>query len=120
MGYLGMTLLAAKGAFNLERLHINCSLGYFHSWAWRNSNRAQPLPKRVARKVYRDCYPWLEAVGVHRATNPEGELNEMHAGIDILEINERNFGPDTVSEKEREETHREYRKELRKLVRFAM
>ncbi|KAF2191767.1 hypothetical protein K469DRAFT_746204 [Zopfia rhizophila CBS 207.26] len=66
MGFAAMAMLAAKGATNINRLHINCEIGRFWSYCWREKARQQKVPKRVARKVYRECYLWLEAVGMKK------------------------------------------------------
>lgn len=86
-GYMAMAMLAAKGVTNLEVLKINCSIGWFHSWSrWRRGGnpREIPIPKRVARKLYRDCHPWLEAMGT--------ASGDYLRGVEILQLQgEDNF-----------------------------
>jgi hypothetical protein len=92
MGYLGMSMLAAKGAVNLERFSLNCSLGYFDSYSYRRRVKDDSIPKRIARKVYRDCYPWLDAVAAHRLDDGEtGNMDEMYAGIETIMVGKANF-----------------------------
>jgi hypothetical protein len=63
-GYSAISMLGAKGVTNLTRLFINCSMGWFENRGWYRSKREQtPTPKKVARKVYRDCHLWLEVMG---------------------------------------------------------
>jgi hypothetical protein len=119
INFPAMSALAASGAVNLERLELDCALGYFHSYGWR-TGRTTPVPLRVARKVYRDCYPWMQAMA--RAKG------DMYAAVDILEISGENFrdrmgarvGTDADLEawdRQAEEEKAKYKKELKKLIR---
>ncbi|KAF2472720.1 uncharacterized protein BDR25DRAFT_341597 [Lindgomyces ingoldianus] len=104
-GFSAMAMLAAKGATELETMHINCSIGHFWSYSWRDKSREQKVPKRVARKVYRECYLWLEAVG-----RAKGDLR---AGVEVLRLCETNFeGWDTGVE----DGVRMYKEELGRLL----
>jgi hypothetical protein len=84
INYPAMSLLAI--ATNLEKLNIACSVGYFRYYGgWRYSRgKTTECAVRVARKVYRDCHPWLEAVGRTRG--------DITAGIGMIAIDEeQNF-----------------------------
>lgn len=70
-GYGAMAMLAAKGVTELQSLYINCMMGYF---GYRTD-----VSLMVAKKVYRDCHVWIEAVGAS-----SGQRNKA---VDILEIN---------------------------------
>jgi len=78
-----MALLAARGGTNLTRLNLDCSLGYFHTWSYRPRAKTTPISKRVARKIFRDCYHWLVAVGEAKG--------DPYAGLDVLKIRQSNF-----------------------------
>ncbi|ORY18937.1 hypothetical protein BCR34DRAFT_258853 [Clohesyomyces aquaticus] len=81
--FAAMAVLAAKGATNLEGFHIENRIGWFSTgWSSRTAEREQKIPKRVARQVYRDCYPWLEAVMAAKGAD---------FAIDVLGISEENF-----------------------------
>lgn len=103
-GYTAMSMLAAKGVTNLESLYINCTLGWFRNYSY-SSRELAPLPKRVAKKAYRDCHLWLEAVGVAHG--------DMYKGVNVLRVNPEylNYGP---SEEEDTEV---FQKELKRLLR---
>ncbi|KAF2871025.1 hypothetical protein BDV95DRAFT_52681 [Massariosphaeria phaeospora] len=114
-GFAAFAMLAAKGATQLLSLRIDCALGYFHTWsAWRRRggiDRQQPVPKRVARKVFRDACVWLDAMGAR--------------GVEVLAVAEQNFESwmgqripnDGIGEEEWWERGQEmYRAELRKLM----
>lgn len=91
-------------ATGLRRLNIACSIGYFSSYGWRTGKR-QEIAHRVARKVFRDCYPFLEAIG--RAKG------DIAAAVELVEIDERNFSSAS------EDTEKElalFQKELRRLL----
>jgi hypothetical protein len=79
INFPAMTLLA--GATNLECLDIDCRLGYFSS-SW-GTGKKQLVAHRVARKTFRDCYPWLEAIGKAKG--------KTDAGVEIIRIDEENF-----------------------------
>jgi hypothetical protein len=78
-----MSILAI--ATNLEKLNIACSVGYFRYYGWRQSRgKSTECAVRVARKVFRDCHPWLEAVGLAKG--------DITAGIEMITIDEdQNF-----------------------------
>ena len=80
INFPAMTLLAY--ASDLRRLNIACAVGYFYSYSWRTGG-SKPVGHRVARKIFRDCYPWLEAVG-----RAKGKLD---AAVEVLEISDANF-----------------------------
>lgn len=115
-GYAAMAMLAAKGVTELETLHINCTMGYFHSYSWRNSRKEQAIPKRVARKVYRECYDWLEVMG--------GTHGDYARGVEVLRVRDDNLEGWLNSDKSGNGTQDEkmeaglkmYRKELLRLV----
>jgi hypothetical protein len=116
MGFTAMTMLAAKGVTNLKKLQISCAVGNF--WSWRqDEERARKVPKRVARKIYRDCFLWLETVG--RAKLLEGA--SRWAGIDALEISEKNYREALQAGKPvkdvLEEADSMFKKELKRLLR---
>ncbi|KAF2704989.1 hypothetical protein K504DRAFT_494372 [Pleomassaria siparia CBS 279.74] len=121
--FTAMAILAAKGVTDLETLSISCEIGWFSSWS-RNDNRCTPVPKRVARKVYRDCFLWLEAVG--RESLLKGE--SRWKGVDALVISEDNMGisrrrhapPGETAKEAQEELNKAdemFRKELKRLLR---
>ncbi|KAF2673956.1 hypothetical protein BT63DRAFT_422063 [Microthyrium microscopicum] len=119
--YLAFTLLAAKGVTNLETLSLNCSLGYFYSYSWRSTGKSTAIPKRVARQVYRHCYPWLEAVAADRMAKSD-DPEALYAGVNILQIHANNLkeGQSYGAKLELKDVKDEvemYRKELKKLMR---
>jgi hypothetical protein len=120
MGFTAMTMLAAKGVTNLEKVSISCPIGSFWSWRRSNEEQANKVPKRVARKVYRDCFLWLETVG--RAKLLEG--TSRWAGIDVLEISAENYREALVPGQSEEDAWEEadiiFRKELKRLLRPAL
>lgn len=98
---------------NLERLNIACTIRYFSHYSWRTGKTVE-ISVRIARHVFRDCYPWFESVG--RAKG------DIFAGIDLLELSEANFGEavrvaDAAGRAEEMEKQLGiYRKELRRLL----
>lgn len=91
MGFTAMSLLAAKGAVNIKLLHLNCRIGWF---GLSHSRRDPPtekaiadMLKRVGRKVFRDVYPWLDAV---MASQPKvkGGVGKV---IERISIGKENF-----------------------------
>lgn len=103
-----MTLLAS--ATNLELLDIDCALGYFSSSYGRPK---LSVPIRVARKAFRDCYPWLEAIGKVKG--------KADAAIDMIRIHPSNFGyhysrPIDMEEADLRENLESFQKELRRLL----
>ncbi|KAJ4349842.1 uncharacterized protein N0V89_008461 [Didymosphaeria variabile] len=108
-GYNAMAMLAAKGVTNLTSLFINCSMGYFRSYSWRNNRRETAVPKRIARKVYRDCHLWLEIMG-----STHGDL---YKGIEVLKLSGAMFDSETSWNEVEEEDKTVYKKELQRLLR---
>ena len=116
INFPAMTLLAS--AMHLERLIIDCSIGYFSSYAWRGG-KSQELANRVARKVFRDCYPLLEA-----KVRSKGRID---AGVDLVTLADRNFigggwrqsGVEPGEDERRmmDENTEMYRAELQRLLR---
>lgn len=92
-------------ATGLRRLNIACSIGYFSSYSWRGG-RKQEISARVARKVFRDCYPFLEAFG--RAKG------DAAAGVELVEIDKDNF---SHSNHAVEQDMESFRNELSRLLR---
>jgi hypothetical protein len=78
-----MTLLAARGATNLTRLSLDCNLGYYVTWSHQRRGKTIPIAKRVARKIFRDCYHWLVAVGEAKG--------DPYAALDVLKVRQSNF-----------------------------
>jgi hypothetical protein len=108
INFPAMTLLAT--ATNLEVLDMDCALGYFSSYYGRQK---QSIPNRVARKTFRDCYPWLEAIGKAKG--------KPDAAIDMVRIHESNFRRhysrgNALEETNMEENLEGFRKELRRLL----
>ncbi|KAF2734099.1 hypothetical protein EJ04DRAFT_494072 [Polyplosphaeria fusca] len=107
-GYRGMhkaynhaSFAALAAATNLEKLKIETTI----SWGRE--------PKWVARQIYRDGFPWLEAVGVAKG--------EYDAAVDLIELTEDNFSGrswrrPTQSTHTLEENMAEFKIELRKLL----
>lgn len=77
INFPAMTLLAS--ATNLELLDIDCAMGYFSSYG----RMKLTAPVRAARKAFRDCYPWFEAIGKVKG-RPE-------AAIDMIKVHSSNF-----------------------------
>ncbi|KAF2416196.1 hypothetical protein EJ08DRAFT_703714 [Tothia fuscella] len=69
-------------ATNLERLNIACAVGYFRHYGWR-TGKSVAIALKVARKIYRDCYPWLESIGRTK--------KDVTAGVALLEVSVDNF-----------------------------
>ncbi|KAL5407905.1 hypothetical protein PMIN06_007052 [Paraphaeosphaeria minitans] len=115
-GHNALAMLAAKGVTDLTSLFVNCSMGYFINrshydfHARLGKRRATPTPKKIARKVYRDCHLWLEAMG-----SAHGSL---YKGAEVLQLSGEMFwrGGGTWAEVE-EEDKVMYKKELRRLLR---
>jgi hypothetical protein len=108
INFPAMTLLAS--ATNLELLDIDCAFGYFSSYYGR---KKQSIPNRVARKAFRDCYPWFEAIGK--------EKGKADAAVEMIQIHESNFGRNysrgnDVEEPEMDENLEGFRQELRRLL----
>jgi len=112
MPFVAMTLLAARGATNIEKMHLNCSVGWFDSWRSRRipGKEAESKAKKVARRIYRDCFPWLEAVGIAKMR----EGGSKWAGVEALQLEERNFENEGM-----EDEIAAFVKELKRLLRPA-
>lgn len=115
VNYPAMALLAAAGVVNLERLNLDCKLNYFWSWGYQQGREDdKPIARRVARKVYRDCYPWLYAVGIAKG--------DIYGALEVLRISDNNFGASTRREDDEDrekclEVAREtFESELKKLI----
>lgn len=117
-GFLAVSILAAKGCVNLESLKVAGSLGSFYMNRWTAEQRSVPMQERVARRVYREFYPWLEAVG--RASG------SMYKGLDVLDIGyatwnrtSANRKPNSGKNQEEEQAALKaaYIKSLKKLIR---
>ncbi|OAG08068.1 uncharacterized protein CC84DRAFT_1203551 [Paraphaeosphaeria sporulosa] len=117
-GYNSIAMLAAKGVTSLTSLFINCSMGYFINRSYygyyaglgRKQRKDTPTPKRIARKVYRDCHLWLEAMGaVH---------GDFYKGVEVLQLSGEMFlrGGGTWAEVGKEDKAI-YKKELQRLLR---
>lgn len=110
INFPAMTLLAS--ATNLELLDIDCAMGYFLSYGRMKFT----APTRAARKAFRDCYPWFEAIGKVKG-RPD-------AAIDFIKVHPSNFamgsyytrGSDEDKEKLRENLAG-FQTELRRLLR---
>jgi len=115
-----MTLLAAKGATNIEKMYINCEVGYFGIYPrWGRSNRKysedEPL-KRAGRKVFRDCYSWLDAM----KANDFGE-NGLDSGICAIQLSGKNFRDWFINRQEEkheavQKANETMKKEIRRLM----
>lgn len=111
INFPAMALLAQTT--NLERLDIASPIGYFSYHSWRTGKPVE-IAIKVARHVFRDCYPWLESVG--RAKG------DIFAAIYLLELSEQNFEQALCTtdaagrEKELEKQLEIYRKELERLL----
>lgn len=119
MGYLGLALLAAKEAINIEKIEIKCMMGNHGAWRWRNVSQAHAASKSIARRIYRECYPWFDfaighGLGGHETEDPVPSI------INMIKIDECNFREVPDYKKDSEEIQRVYRKELRKLIRSGM
>lgn len=108
-------MLAAKRCMNLQSLVISGSLGWFHDYAWRRPDRAREIYDRVASKVYKDFYPWLETLGRAKGN--------MYEGLKVLDIGDANWQnsrtKSNVEEWKLEEASFKaaYEKSLKKLIR---
>lgn len=58
-------------ATNLEKFHIDTSIGWYRQ------------PKNAAQQIYRDAFPWLEAVG-HAKGKFDAALDVLHVADHIL------------------------------------
>ena len=103
LNHPAFTMLA--GAVNLTRLYIDCQ------FSWGTD------PRRKARQLYRECFHWLEAMGV--------EHGRFDAAVDIIEVADRNWinpwaniqqTPNLDPEPNLEEKMKTFRAELRKLL----
>ncbi|KAF2444934.1 hypothetical protein P171DRAFT_443870 [Karstenula rhodostoma CBS 690.94] len=117
-GYNAIAMLAAKGVTNLTSLFINCYMGYFINRLSRNfgppwggrQRKDTPTPKKIARKVYRDCHLWLEAMG-----STHGDL---YKGVEVLQLSGEMFtGGGGTWEDVEDEDKAMYKQELRRLLR---
>lgn len=98
-GYNHSSFAMLAQATNLQKFRIDGAM------SWGNS-------KWTARQVYRDGFPWLEAVGV--------EKGRLDAAIDLIEMADRNFDSGWRNRGSQTRTHEEsmeeFRGELRKLL----
>lgn len=119
VGFLAISLLAAKGCVNLESLKIAGSLGYFHTNSWASDQRSIPMHERVARKVYREFYPWLEAVGRVSGNMYEGlaVLNIGNATWNYISPSWRTKNDQSQEEEKKTALKAAYTKALKKLIR---
>lgn len=79
LGFLAMSLLAAQGCVNLSSLEVADSIGWFcGTSSWRPRSDFYAVHSQVARRVYSDFYPWLEAMG--RASG------DIYKGLSVLDI----------------------------------
>lgn len=93
-------------AIGLRELNIDCSIGYFSSYSWRNG-KTQEIPHRIARKVFRDCYPLLEAFGKANGG--------MDVSVKLVSIAESNFSMNHKGQSVKEQMEM-FRKELGRLL----
>jgi hypothetical protein len=94
-----------SSATELRRLSIACKVGYFSTYSWGNGKK-QEIAHRVARKIFRDCYPFLEAYGSVKG--------DPVAGVDLIEIDDSNFSDSAAA---MEPQMQSFRDELRRLLR---
>lgn len=66
-------------ATNLEKLYIDTTNGWYR------------MPKNIAQQIYRDAFPWLEAVGHARG--------KFDAALDVLELSDESLGRDYYGSK---------------------
>ncbi|RMZ71224.1 short-chain dehydrogenase reductase sdr [Pyrenophora seminiperda CCB06] len=71
----------ASGVYNhccFASLVLATNLTFFRIdyWRWRSVS-----PKRVARQLYRDAFPWLEAMGAAKG--------KLDAAVDVLQLDDR-------------------------------
>ncbi|KIW06448.1 uncharacterized protein PV09_02892 [Verruconis gallopava] len=92
-------------ATDLRRLNISCSVGYFSSYSW-GTGKKQEIAHRVARKIFRDCYPFLQAYGTAK--------RDMTAAVNVIEIDENNF---RYASADKEKEMEKFRTELGRLLR---
>lgn len=59
-------------AKNLEKFYMDCSVGWYRQ------------PKNAAQQIYRDAFPWLEAVGRTKA--------KFDAALGVLELSAESMG----------------------------
>lgn len=114
VGYLAISILAAKGTVNLESFVISGTLGHFIQYAWKEPDRMMEIYDRVARKVYKDFYPLLELLG-----RAKGNVYE---GLKVLDIGDATWHTTSArSELNDENSARvlknSYEKSLKKLIR---
>ena len=83
VNFSAMFLLAVSGATNLERLTFDFALSSSFVYYGCRGGSAPPGPERLARMVYRNCYPWLDAVAAAKG--------DRNAGVDVLKMNNYNF-----------------------------
>lgn len=109
INFPAMTLLAS--ATNLELLDIDCVMGYFSSYG----RVKLTAPIRAARKAFRDCYPWFEAIGKVKG-RPD-------AAIEMIKVHQSNFAmgsyymrPSNLDEEKLRENLAGFQKELRRLL----
>ena len=102
INFAALAMLAP--ATELRRFNIDCQIGYFSSWGWRNGKK-QEIPHRVARKVFRDCYPFLEAFGKAKG--------DMSAAVELIAIDQYNFNEGS---QDLEVTMAMFKKELCRLL----
>ncbi|KAF2190252.1 hypothetical protein K469DRAFT_624877 [Zopfia rhizophila CBS 207.26] len=94
---------AMMAATNIKQFKFDCYLG------------CSSEPKSVARQVYRDGFPWLEAVGVAKG--------KIDAAVDLIEIRNDNFQGHywrSRSQADPEEDFEVFKAELRKLLGVQM
>ena len=103
MNYASMQLLSTVGVTCLDRLYLDCRL--------RPYGTSGTL---LARKVYRDFYPWIRTMGEAKG-NP-------YAVLDVVKLSEVNFKswmdqrPEDVRAEELENGRAEFREELESLI----
>lgn len=84
------------------------------SYTWRPKGRAMEIHDRVARKVYRAFYPWLETVGRAKGNRYEG--------LKVLDIGNATWRgtsahPKLDNGEEEKSLKAAYEKSLKKLIR---
>lgn len=91
-----LTMLA--DAVNLKRINLDCGIIFDRD------------PNKLAKKLYRDGFHWLEAVGAAKG--------KFDAGIDLVEIGDRNFFLDPTPENKPtlDKLREEFKTELRRLL----
>jgi hypothetical protein len=102
-----MSMLATTTS--LQKLNLDCNLGWFRSGYWRQNRKTTECAVRVARKVFRDCHPWLEAIGRAKC--------DVVAAVDMIHIDaEKNFEQGGANYGEDVQMDL-FKKELRRLLR---